>query len=219
MELKLGASLWLALPDAKPMAPQLEQGKDLAGDFGKKLGLPVAQVTPPEVEAPKIPRPQPLDELYVWGGLAGHHLSYMPGSFGVGAVSPATPSQAQASSVAQEAVALRGTDPLLRSTSGSPETAAPLSLPRGPQSAMDPMKPLPEQGHLAAFLTQRWPERRLLLLPRDDGTEVIIRDFHLSEEEQNTLARDLQQFLHNTGEPLGQIWANGRLVWRREPIQ
>lgn len=218
------------------MAPQQEP----TADFGKKLGLAARQEAPAPERQPlpergsahddqadwqaallqlarhEGPKSAPQVELYGWGSLAGHHLSHRPGSFEAGGVPRATLLAAQLSTLEQAAAPLpeQGQRPHV---GGTPLVVAALSLPgeAQPAGAVGAL----DQGQLAAFLTQRWPERRLLLLPRDNGTEVIIRDFHLSEEEQHRLARDLQHFLQGSGEPLERIWVNGQQVWQREPIQ
>jgi hypothetical protein len=238
MEFKLGASLWGASADAKPMAPQQEP----AEDFGRKLGLATRQETQPhdrqplpeqgsvhsdqaewqaallQLEQRKAPRSAPQVELYGWGSLAGHHLSHMPGAFAGDSLPLAMPRLLQAGAgltAGQTALSTEPTPTAMGSVRSQP--VASLPTPATSPSVRDASAT--ESGALQAFLAQRWPERRLLLLPRDNGTEVIIRDFHLSEEEQRTLARDLQHFLQGTGEPLEQIWVNGRLAWQREPIQ
>ena len=236
MEFKLGASLWGASADAKAMAPQQEP----TADFGKKLGLAARQETPSGDSQPlperDLAKGDQLDwqasllqlaqrqdarspaqvELYGWGSLAGHHLSHLRGSFEADGIPKVAPLAAQVSTLEQAAAPLPelGQRPHV---GGTPLVVAALSLPGEVQptevaGALD-------QGQLAAFFTQRWPERRLLLLPRDNGTEVIIRDFHLSEEEQHRLAQDLQHLLQGNGEPLERIWVNGQQVWQREPIQ
>ncbi|MEO4049393.1 hypothetical protein AAFN46_20220 [Pseudomonas sp. CAU 1711] len=237
MEFKLGASLWGAAADAKPMATRQEPTED----FGRRLGLAARQEASAQEHQPSSEQRSAHEdqgewqatllqlarregahspaqaELYGWGSLAGQHLSHLPGSFEAFGMSAAASPMAQARTPSQGVAAPSQSGQGPRAYGSAQSSAASLPLPGSPRSATESVAL--ERGQLAAFLTQRWPERRLLLLPRDDGTEVIIRDFHLSEVEQRGLARDLQHLLQGSDEPLQRIWVNGQLVWQREPIQ
>jgi hypothetical protein len=235
MEFKLGASLWAKTADSQPMAPQQERTED----FGKKLGLPLQQQQLPNERQPqqqwadgndqerlaaqlqlaqrKGERAAPQVELYGWGSLAGHHLSYLPGMLQSGSLMPAAAqiTQQQWGQAAADIAAHAGADAVLPGV--ATPTAALVALSTRSTPAAE--QAAPEQAPLAAFLAQRWPERRLLILPRESGTEVIVRDFHLSADEQQTLTHDLRQFMRSSGEQLEQIWVNGQRVWQREPSQ
>lgn len=238
MEFKLGASLW-GLPTAGRQSATVQQ--EATEDFGKRLGLPSApqiesqpeqtatnsgwqlhtelglKVLPQMSSGQDVGRHSVPSELYVWGSLAGHHLSHVADAFDgngnvpVGfAISRAHPI---ADAVCQDGENVDGQSmPVVHAdvVMGSGlSISAPAELnvrhASGAQS-------------LAGFLAQRWPERRLLLLPRDQGVEIVVRDFHLSAEEQQVLSRDLQRFMPQATEPLEQIWINGQSVWKRAPL-
>lgn len=236
MEFKLGATLWGRPAESRPPA----HAQEAASDFEKKLGLPTRQ---PESPADRQPPAQQQahegspqwqaaqlllnqrkgaqtaepTELYAWGSLAGHHLSHLPGLFQGSSVIDTSLPAALVAVAASTAAAVPGT------TQNPIDTQADLaaggsSLTLGEQPVTaGQRRVMPNQAALSGFFAQHWPERRVLVLPRESGAEVVIRDFHLSAHEQQTLARDLRDFMRNSGTQLQQIWVNGQSVWQQAP--
>ena len=68
---------------------------------------------------------------------------------------------------------------------------------------------------LSLYLAQKWPQRSSLVLPRGNGIELLIRDYHLSADEQESLVDELLVRMHAQPAQPEQIWINGRSVWQR----
>lgn len=240
MEFKLGASLWAGNTGLDSRS-QL-QGQEPAGDFEKKLGLANgAQEQPGDSREPAHEDPSTefgstakwlaserlqgigrtvdkvaLAELYPLGAMAGHHMSHLPESF--------LDQQGKAFAAVQECAAEQGDRaptahlPLVDDGQVSAGKASPVPVAYQRVEAEAAPAAKLEQGELATFLATRWPERRCLVLPREAGSEILIRDFHLSQEEQQTLAADLLRLLRDGDRPLQQIWVNGRSLWQRDAL-
>lgn len=231
MEFKLGATLWG--PPAQSRPPAANQ--ITARDFEKKLGLPLqpsrslAAPPPPaqnqkqehRFEGQEVPEQVLLTptkgtatvtsaELYGWGNQAGPHLSHLPGGFQGAEGDDATLFAAQAVAAADivpavpRAVAAptdMQTDYTVR---GSPQTLRESHLCAAPKST------IPGQPALSHFFAQHWPERRVLILPRESGSEILIRDFYMSSDEQQALALALRDFMNNSETRVQQVWINGQ---------
>ena len=70
---------------------------------------------------------------------------------------------------------------------------------------------------LSLYLAQKWPERSSLLLPRGNGIELLIRDYHLTPDEQESLVAELLVRMRAQAAQPQQIWINGQCVWQLNP--
>lgn len=234
MEFKLGATLWGRTAENRPPA----QAQEAGSDFEKKLGLPARQSESPadwqrpaqqqaQEDSPQWQAAQQLlnqrkgaqaaapSELYAWGSLAGHHLSHLPGLFQDSHGVDASLAAALIGVAPQAAAAMPGATQA--ATEPRTDSAADHSIlaPGEQPVGAGQRRVTSNQAALGGFFAQHWPERRVLILPRESGAEVVIRDFHLSAVEQQSLARDLRDFMRNSGTQLQQIWVNGQCVWQQ----
>jgi len=190
-----------------PLAdPQLPQGQ--LPDPGK----PVHASAPVKVD------PAAGLELYALGLQAGTRLSHVPAGLlaSAEALYRANTTAAASDDTAAEAP---------RATTLAPAPAA--AVPARGQGAPVPGTParvIADQAlarlneGLGAWPGARWPQRNVLLLPRDDGVELLIRDHHLDAAEQATLLGELLRRLPGSGVDAQRIWINGHPVWQREPL-
>jgi len=70
----------------------------------------------------------------------------------------------------------------------------------------------------AEYLGSQWPARRWQLLKRPDGLVLLIRDYHLSCEEQADLVAALSARMPVSSLPPERIWLNGWLIWQAESV-
>lgn len=235
MEFKLGATLWQQ-PDARGGAAQqqisTEDFRERLGDTGVESGeVYTSQDFRKENEfAALIPtrfqvgdsgvlRTNDIVALYDLGQLAGHHLSYAPSGLDTGneqfSLTELTPDKPLLRSgktmpTADTSVALhhQETGAWMSSAVSDGEYSTPLEQARNSASTT-----------LSELMVRRWPERSLMILPRESGLEIVLRDYHLTREESDQLARDLQSYFGGSDEPLEQIWVNGHCLWQRRPTQ
>lgn len=151
-----------------------------------------------------------MAELYPLGLMAGAHLSYLGDSL-VQSVGQLRYSEHQSSGSSagpgnsarqqHEAVVVTRREQLF-------QVATPSY--RAEQSAGLASSTTQAAG-VSARLAKIWPERHLLLLPKDRGIELVIRDYHLTKEDVNLLVKELQ----DSGSTAEQLWVNGKRVWQR----
>jgi hypothetical protein len=152
-------------------------------------------------------------ELYPLGMRAGQHLSHLPygflqsaeqaaqlyGSMAVDQTAPAVthapaPQQtAEQAQISADAFARSSSHQVSNTEGGEAVSAEQLSL----------------------YLAQKWPQRSSLVLPRGNGIELLIRDYHLAADEQESLVAELLVRMHAQPAQPEQIWINGRCVWQR----
>lgn len=157
-------------------------------------------------------------ELYALGLQAGTHLSHVPAgllasaeaAYRANAGMPLTqvPQGNYRTMSSPSSPAMSDSDPI---SAGGLGAATRLAAPGN-----DPVADLYE--HLSAWLARKWPERNCLLLPRGSGVELLIRDHHLSADEQASLLAELLQRLPGSDASPQRIWINGQPVWQREPL-
>lgn len=156
-------------------------------------------------------------ELYALGAQAGHHLSYVPQVFLWDWQEPSSVQiRGQGIGLVPESGALEGqsqtpTTAFAGSTAGGPADAE-----AWPSDAADEQIPVIRQ--LIGYLSTRWQDRRCQLLPREQGVELLIRDYHLSAEERASLIDDLSRQLAQISERPLRIWLNGEPVWQAAPV-
>lgn len=159
-------------------------------------------------------RPDALMELYALSLRAGHHLSHVPHAF-------------LADIQALQAVGMGGGVTASDAINVPSNTLAQMV---GPALVSDGMSPTAEQGRAlghdlepslvarewARYLGTKWPERRWQLLTRSDGLELLVRDYHLTHEEQDALLTDLLAHMPSSSQAPERIWLNGQLAWQSE---
>lgn len=234
LEFSIGTSLRVPQPDHA----QARTHSDASSDFGAKLGLQNdADSTPnPEAAAFGERATQPLlnqsvsavrvaneqagmgasalIELYELGLRAGHHLSHVSHAFmadalqcssimSVGedaAICPESAAETLTHAAMQASVAMGfvGLDATQLSASSLDNEASPIVR------------------EWAGYLGSQWPERRWQLLKRPDGLELLVRDYHLTHEEQENLVAALHARIPSSTQPPERIWLNGQVVWQAE---
>lgn len=153
-------------------------------------------------------------ELYALGLRAGHHLSHVPQAFLASMTSmlPTSPLDAMTGHhphVRDEDASVVGAS--RQPAQGSGLVPEPWSLASTEDVAAEPLT-----RDWAGYLASRWPERRWQVLARPDGLELLVRDYHLTGEEQDALVADLLSRMPASSQPPGRIWLNGRVVWQAE---
>lgn len=228
MGLNVGVSLWVAPPDAhapvprdnppkgqtfaqragvEPQAARAEQALTTTNESSARTAdlLGTQRLLQTSVGAPE----RGVLSLYGLGLRAGNHLSYVPSAFAATTLAERwTPAADNALALYQTAGRMQ-IQTLLPSVDGNnaPERTA-LRVASDELAEGDPE--LPGSAQVSAYLMRKWPERHLQVLPRGKGIEVIIRDYHLGQEEQQALVQDL------TRQALcpQSIWINGQPVWQ-----
>lgn len=242
MDFRLEASLWQSPAAPRPEAGEADSGRD----FKHKLdvsALGADKRHDPEPAAPEgAPSPEMIaemafrslaesarrqtsvqavrregiEELYTLGLQAKGHLSYQAGLLGpeMAALAAALPK-----SVAEE-----------RTGKGQGGTEAPLQAFAGMADVRPAVsgQPLAEresglritapegQRALSARLAEVWPDRRFQLIEREQGIDLMVRDYHLSTEDEHALADELVRYMKSRPQQTGSLWLNGRLVWSSE---
>lgn len=154
-------------------------------------------------------------ELYPLGMQAGQHLSHLPYGFlqsaeqtaqlydamAVGQAAPSVTRVPAPQQIAEQAqisadAFVRNTSQQVSSTDGGEAIFA-------------------EQ--LSLYPAKKWPERSSLLLPRGNGIELLIRDYHLTPDEQESLIAELLVRMRTQLAQPEQIWINGHCVWQSAP--
>lgn len=154
-------------------------------------------------------------ELYTLGASAGRHLSYI--AEGRSEHSPLRNEIASSQAVAEQPVAPANSVPASAFAAASPSEAmqaiplgAPTSIPeRSTAATTRSDSPEPAQHRLP----ERWQERNIILLTGEQGTEVLVRDYQLSEQEHDELLQELLRTSRTLSAQPRQIWINGRSVW------
>lgn len=49
-----------------------------------------------------------------------------------------------------------------------------------------------------------------------EGIDLMVRDYHLSTEDEHALADELMRYMKSRPQQTGSLWLNGRLVWSSE---
>lgn len=154
-------------------------------------------------------------ELYPLGMQAGQHLSHMPYGF----LQTAEQAAQRYAAMAEGQVALADTHaPEPQQVAAQAEISAAVvanSPSQLPAHAEGGEAVLTEQ--LSLYLAQKWPERSSVLLPRGNGIELLIRDYHLTPDEQESLVAELLVRMRAQAEQPQQIWINGQCVWQLNP--
>lgn len=152
-------------------------------------------------------------ELYPLGMRAGQHLSHLPYGFLQSAEQAAqgynAMAEVQRTSVVMPAPAAQQTANQVQASADAfaSNSSHLVSNADGGEAIFD------EQ--LSLYLAQKWPQRSSLVLPRGNGIELLIRDYHLTSDEQESLVDELLVRMHAQTEQPEQIWINGRCVWQR----
>lgn len=159
-----------------------------------------------------------LVESYPLGLQAGHHLSYVAHTFADSALDSAM-TDTQASSVLADAASAPHLEaPALVSNSAQHaevrQANSPLLLAQSQGGESDAA---PLSNEVAGYLSSRWPDHRWQLLAHQDGLELLIRDYHLSGDEQKELAADLLTRLSQSTQSPERIRINGQVVWQASP--
>lgn len=242
MDFRLEASLWQSPAAPRPEAGEADSGRD----FKQKLdvsALGADKRNDPEPAAPEeAPSPEMIaemafrslaestrrrtsvqavrregiEELYTLGLQAKGHLSYQAGLFGpeVAALAAALPKSEAGERTGK---GQGGTEAPLQAFSGTAGARSPVSG----QSFADRESVLrvaaPEgQRALSARLAEVWPDRRFQLVEREQGVDLMVRDYHLSAEDEDALADELVRYMKSRPQQTGSLWLNGRLVWSSE---
>ncbi len=234
MEFKVGVSF---------LTPQAEQSQarqhtKSVSDFGAKLGLQSDSSAVPNREtaafeerslqlstnqsskAVQLASEQSgvgastLTELYALGLRAGHHLSHVPHAFMADTLSTGS-----MISIEDEAGAILGSMPRALADAAIPLSVAVQSASIGTsQSSLLSLEGEAPSSmrELMGYLSSQWPERRWQLMKRPDGLELLVRDYHLSHEEQEQLVAELRARSSASTQPLDRIWLNGQVVWQAQ---
>lgn len=152
-------------------------------------------------------------ELYPLGMRAGQHLSHLPYGFLQSAEQTAQGYNAMAE--AQRA-------PLVMSAPAAQQTATQVQASADAFASNSSHQVSNADGgeavvaeQLSLHLAQKWPQRSSMVLPRGQGIELLIRDYHLTADEQQSLVDELLLRMHAQPKQPEQIWINGRTVWQR----
>jgi len=154
-----------------------------------------------------------LIELYALGLRAGQHLSrvshtFMAGTLQLGSMMSSKDDIAIITCLVPEAEAIMSySTPMASATAGSSQSSSP-TLDLETSSIV---------REWASYLGSQWPERRWQLIKRPDGLELLVRDYHLSRDEQEALVAELLARIPSSSQPPERIWLNGQMVWQAEP--
>lgn len=232
MGLNVGVSLWTTQQDSA--TPPLRQNKPQEQTFAQKAGVQPAQPKADEAlpqsnthqwqlsglsstqQHPQTiinqiaQKPETgLLELYGLGLRAGSHLSYVPQFFWASVQSERqTPMPVVDDGKCQVAVAPQVQEQRSWASDDGYSDQMPPHLVS--EVLVDSRNELSDTTPMLTYLMRKWPERHVQILPRGKGIEVIIRDYHLSLDEQLTLVQDLTR---QAGRP-ETIWINGQSVWQ-----
>lgn len=237
MDFKVQVSLWTQAPGQSLPNNMPNQGRD---NFAGKLGLqgqaqpehePHGQQLLRDANQDKQPWQHPnataslsgsedqnrqgMEALFELGLLAGPKLSYL--------------SQAMAELDAQQTGGSLSSTPAandLNLSSQARATDQPAARPAAPlstaaqqiqtrQTAVTSNAQATNAAQLAQHLAHHWPQRNLLVLPKGQGVEVLVRDYQLSSEEREQLSAELIARLANAPGGAEQIWINGEMVWQK----
>lgn len=234
MDFKVGVSLWAHSsgtgPSEAPGAGEdfmshLRQDQEAVSsgqkDFNESFKKDLHQS--PELKMPlgsaaddsslQIPHERELNAmaaLYPLGLMAGAHLSYLGDNL-VHSVGQLRYSEHQFS----ERGAGPGNDERQQRETGVATKREQLFQAATPSSRAEQSAGLTSSTAQAAGVGARllkiWPERHFLLLPKERGVELVIRDYHLTNEDVNLLVKELQ----DSGSTAEQLWVNGKRVWQR----
>lgn len=162
--------------------------------------------------------PPTLVESYPLGLQAGHHLSYVAHTFADSVLDGAV-TDTQASSVLADATSVPHLEAPALISNSAPHAEARLA--NNPllvaQSQGGEAEAAPLSHEVAGYLSSRWPDHRWQLLAHQDGLELLIRDYHLSGDEQKELAADLLTRLAQSTQSPERIRINGQVVWQASP--
>jgi hypothetical protein len=154
-------------------------------------------------------------ELYPLGMQAGQHLSHLPYGF---LQSAEQTDQLYDAMAAQQNAPTVTHDPVFQQTAAQAESRADAFARNTSLLARNTdVGETSSVEQLNRYLAQRWPQRSSLLLPRGNGVELLIRDYHLTPEEQDSLVTDLLLRMRSQNTPPQQIWINGQSVWQLAP--
>ncbi|MEK6788414.1 MAG: hypothetical protein AABY68_05640 [Pseudomonadota bacterium] len=157
-----------------------------------------------------------LIALYELGLRAGHHLSHVSHYFMADTVQSSL-----ITSVGNGATTCSEREPEALTLSAMQASTAfgTLSLSATPLSASCPDTEASSiLREWAGYLGSQWPERRWQLLKRPDGVELLVRDYHLSHEEQADLAAELRARIPSSSQQPERIWLNGQVIWQTESV-
>lgn len=152
-------------------------------------------------------------ELYPLGMRTGQHLSHLPYGFLQSAEQAAqgynAMAEVQRAPVVMPAPAAQQTATQVQASADAfaSNSSHQVSDTEGGEAV------LAEQ--LSLYLAQKWPQRSSLVLPRGNGIELLIRDYHLTADEQESLVDELLVRMHAQPTQPEQIWINGRSAWQR----
>lgn len=156
-------------------------------------------------------------ELYALGALAGHHLSYVPQVFlWAGQESSSVQIRAQDIAVVPAPAGLEGQPQKPITAFAGSSVGGAVDAETKPRDFADEQVPVIRQ--LLGYLSTRWQDRHCQLLPREQGVELLIRDYHLSAEERSSLINELSRQLARISERPLRIWLNGEPVWQAAPV-
>lgn len=231
---KVGISLWVPQPEQSHARSPLASDSD----FGAKLGLQNDSSSTPHHEATGLGErtavlpanlsnkavqsineqagisSSELIELYALGLRAGHHLSRVPHAFIANTLQTDSSASLEQSVIGNKS----GSPSALSSTAlhySAVVESVNLNRTQFSVSSSD-SEASPVVREWASYLSSQWPERRWLLMKRPDGLELLVRDYHLSHEEQVLLVDELRARIPSSTQPPDRIWLNGRVIWQSD---
>lgn len=152
-------------------------------------------------------------ELYELGALAGHHLSQLPEQFSSQARSAVAPELLRAAA-SQKAPGLAVPAETQITVTSALERNQPVEL-HSERLGRDTSASSSATRRLESYLANQWPERRMQVIAHGaDEAELVIRDYHLDAEEQETLVEDLRRHLAARPNAFTQIRLNGQSIWQ-----
>lgn len=152
-------------------------------------------------------------ELYPLGMRAGQHLSHLPYGFLQSAEQAAQGYDAMAE-VQRAPVSMHAPAPQQTATQAQISAEAFVSNSSQQVSNTEGGEAIVAE-QLSLYLAQKWPQRSSLVLPRGNDIELLIRDYHLTPDEQESLVDEMVMRMHGQPAQPEQIWINGRCVWQR----
>lgn len=203
--------------------PNPPQGGEPSVQVPEQLVSPQERPAPPRAADPRM-TPEGVTqvdmlsaELHRFSVFASNKLSYLPRVFGVasdGAAaltgsSPLTPARA----------AIGRIDAAAHSTVGAaPADDASIGLLSAQQSTDGEAREYASVTEASApTVPAVWMPRRLRLRETEAGMEVVVRDYHIRESDQDALLTALREQLHQQGVQPYRIWLNGHVVWQARP--
>lgn len=193
----------------QPAQAKVRSPMNGVSDFAAKIGLHAGNEQAGVDSSARI-------ELYALSLRAGHHLSQVSHVFLADTIQPSlTPRIEDGTTFMADG---SPETPALAAMSGLVAVAA-VSLCATPSYALSSdMEASQTLREWARYLGSQWPERRWQLLTRPDGVELLVRDYHLSHEEQIDLVAELRARVPSSSPPPERIWLNGQVIWHAESV-